>query len=110
MEELLEKANELGRMLKDTEVYSKYEKLSADLEADQDAKSLLEEYLNLFEEMHKKELGGFPIEVHEKEKITEVQKRVTENQLIVEYIDAKNRYVNLLMEIQKAVSGEDLTI
>jgi cell fate (sporulation/competence/biofilm development) regulator YlbF (YheA/YmcA/DUF963 family) len=110
MEEILKKANELGKMLRETEVYSQYEKLSADLEADQDSRGLMDEYLNLFEEMHKKELSGGAIEVHEKEKLAEVQKRVSENHLIVEYIDAKNRYVNLLMEIQKSVSGEDLTI
>ncbi len=110
MEELLKKANELGRMLKETEVCSQYEKLSADLEADRDSKGLLDEYLDLFEKMHKKEMSGGVIEVHEKEKLAEVQTRVSENPLIVEYIDAKNRYVTLLMEIQKAVSGEDLSI
>ncbi len=110
MEEILKKANELGMILKKSGIYSNYEKLSAELEADPDSKTLLEEYLNLFEEMHKKEAGGGIIEVEEKEKLAEIQKRVSENRLIIEYIDAKNSYVNILMEIQKLVSGGDLSI
>ncbi len=110
MEEILKKANELGVMLKNSGIYSHYEKLSAELEADADSKNLLDEYMSLFEEMQKKESGGGIIEIEEKDTLGEIQKRVSENRLIIEYIDAKNSYVKILMEIQKLVSGGDLSI
>jgi cell fate (sporulation/competence/biofilm development) regulator YlbF (YheA/YmcA/DUF963 family) len=110
MEDILQKANELGMMLKNSDINAHYEKLSEELEADKDSKSLLDEYLDLFEQMHRKETSGGVIEIAEKEKLAEIQKKVSENQLIVDYIDAKNSYVNVLMEIQKAVSGGDLSV
>jgi cell fate (sporulation/competence/biofilm development) regulator YlbF (YheA/YmcA/DUF963 family) len=104
MDEIIKKANELGLMIKGTEVYARFEELSNKLEADEKSRDLLEEYAIASQEFHEKEEAGAPIEVAEKKMFQELNDKISQNQLIKEYIATNTYYMNLLMMIQKVIS------
>ncbi len=104
MEEILKKANELGLMIKGTEVFSRFEELSKQLEADSESKALLEEYAKFSQEFQEKEAQGKAIEVEDKQKLQEMNDKLSENALIKEYIATNSYYINMLMQIQKVIS------
>ncbi|MDY6934418.1 MAG: YlbF family regulator [Spirochaetota bacterium] len=107
MEEILKKANELGLMIKGTEIYQRFEELTKKLEIDNEAKGILEEYAKVSEEMSKKEKEGGVIEVEEKQNLQDLVEKVSENQLIKEYIATQSYYLNMIMQIQNAISEPD---
>ena len=104
MEEILKKSNELGLLIKGTEIYQRFEELSSKLEADSDARNLIETYANANNNMIEKEKTGEVIDVAEKNELQELVEKVNENQLIKEYIATQSYYMNMLMQIQKAIS------
>lgn len=104
MEEILKKANELGLMIKGTDVAARFEELSKKLEEEKESKELLEEYIKVIQEYQEKENEGKSIEVEEKERVKELSEKVSENQLIKEYIATQTYFVNMMMQIQQAIS------
>ncbi len=104
MEELIKKANELGLMIKGTEIASRFEELSKKLDNDLKAKNLLEEYINVMQSFQEKESKGSAIEVDEKKKIQELSEEVAKNQLIKEYIATQTYFYNMMVQIQNAIS------
>lgn len=104
MEEIIKKANELGLMIRGTEVYARFEDLSQKLEADEKSRDLLEEYAIASQLYHEKEESGMAIEVEEKRKLQELNGKISENQLLKEYIATNTYYLNLLMMIQQRIS------
>jgi cell fate (sporulation/competence/biofilm development) regulator YlbF (YheA/YmcA/DUF963 family) len=104
MEEILKKANELGLMIKGTEIHNRFEEMSNKIENDKEAKSLLEEYVKVTQEFQEKESAGNPIEVEEKKKIKELSEKVAQNQLIKEFIATQTYFYNMMIQIQNAIS------
>ena len=104
MEDILKKANELGLMIKGTEIAQRFSELSKMLESDKENRELLEEYINAMNEYHEKESEGRQIEVEEKTKIKELTEKVSENQLIKEYIATHSYFINMMMQVQEAIS------
>jgi cell fate (sporulation/competence/biofilm development) regulator YlbF (YheA/YmcA/DUF963 family) len=104
MEEILKKANELGLMIKGTEVYRRFAELSKKLDEDAEAKKLLEDYARYSEEMHQKEKSGSAIEVDEKQLFQELSEKIAQNQLIKEFIATQTYYLNMTLQIQKAIN------
>ena len=96
MEDILIKANELGLLIKQTEACRDFEELSAEIEKDDDASSLLKKY---------NEIAGDTIEKYEQEMFKALTATVTENKLIMEYLKARDVYVDLLMKIHNSISG-----
>jgi cell fate (sporulation/competence/biofilm development) regulator YlbF (YheA/YmcA/DUF963 family) len=104
MEEIIKKANELGLMIKGTDVAIRFEELSKKLDEDKESRELLEEYIKVMQEYQEKESEGKVIEVEEKNKIKELSEKVAESQLIKEYIATQTYFVNMMMQIQQAIS------
>lgn len=105
MEEILQKANELGLMIKGSDIYRRYEELVKKIEADTNSKKLLQDYIKVSEEIYQKESTGGTIEVEEKQKLQDISQKVSENQLIKEFIATQTYYVNMMMQIQNAISN-----
>ena len=104
MEEILKKANELGLMIMGTDVYKRFDELRKRLEEDPDAMKLLDEYIKFSDEMQQKENSGTVIEVSDKQKLQEMSEKLSENQLIKEYIATQTYYMNLMLQIQKVIN------
>jgi len=107
MEEILKKANELGLMIKGSSLYQRFSELSKKLEADQAARSLLEQYLSQSEALMEKEEKGLPIEVTEKQQFEDLGKKVSESDLIKEYIATQTYFFNLLMKVQEIINNPE---
>lgn len=105
MEDILIKANELGLLIKKTKACRDFEKLSAETEKDDDASSLLKKYNEIAETIQKKHEAGDTVEKYEQEMFKALTSAVTENSLIVEYLKARDVYINLLMKIHNSISG-----
>jgi cell fate (sporulation/competence/biofilm development) regulator YlbF (YheA/YmcA/DUF963 family) len=104
MEELLKKANELGLMIKGSDISIRFEEISKKLESDSEAKELLEEYIKTTQEFQEKTAGGGVIELEEKKKIQELSEKVSQNQLIKEFIATQTYFYNLMVQIQNTIS------
>ena len=107
MEEILKKANELGLLIKGTDIHQRFEELSKKLESDTEAKNLLEEFAKVNEELHEKEKKDNVIEVAEKQKLQDLNGKVSANQLIKEYIATHSYYLNMMIQIQKTISNPE---
>jgi len=105
MEDILIKANELGLLIKQTEACRNFEELSEEIEKDDDASSLLKKYNEIAETIQKKHEAGDTIEKYEQEMFKALTSAVTGNSLIVEYLKARDIYINLLMKIHNSISG-----
>jgi len=106
MEEILKKANELGLLIKQTKAYIKFEKITAEIEEDNDASSLLKKYNEIAETIQKKQESGYTVEKYEQEMFKALTETVTGNKLIVEYLKARDIYIDLLMKIHNSISGK----
>ena len=106
MEEILKKADELGILIKDTDVYIEFERLNTEVENNSPALLLLKKYNDLAGTIQQKQESGFPIEKFEQERFKEISIAVTSNALLLKYIKARDRYLELLMDIHKALSSE----
>ena len=104
MEEIIKKANELGLMIRGTELFKRYEEVSKKLEADAASKKLLEEFAQASEEVYQKEISGMPIEVDDKKRLQGLNDKVSQNDLLKEYIATQTYFMNLMMQIQKVIS------
>ena len=107
MEEILIKANELGLLIKQTKACRDFEKLTAEIEKDDDASSLLKKYNEIAETIQKKHEAGETVEKYEQELFKALTSTVTGNSLIVEYLKARDIYIELLMKIHNSISGNN---
>ena len=104
MEEILKKANELGLMIKGSEISVRFEEVSQKVENDQEAKDLLEEYVKAMQEFEQKEASGQPVEVEEKKKMQDMSEKISQNELIKEFIATQTYFYNLMVQIQNTIS------
>ena len=105
MEEILKKANELGLLIKQTRACRDFENLSAEIEKDDDASSLLKKYNEIAETIQKKHEAGDTVEKYEQEMFKALTETVTGNVLLLEYLKARDIYIDLLMKIHESISG-----
>lgn len=107
MEELFNKANELGLMIRHTGVYRNFEKLSVAVERDDDASALLKKYNEIAETIQRKNESGGIVEKYEQEMFKALTDTVKQNPLILDYLRARDTYIELLMKIHNSISGAE---
>ena len=106
MEEILELAGELGRMIRETGPGRRFLEASERLRAEPGSLALLEKYSSLEGEMlRRRDIGdsieGFEIEAHD-----EMASDVANDGLIMEFLEARKEYLELLEMIQGELSRE----
>jgi cell fate (sporulation/competence/biofilm development) regulator YlbF (YheA/YmcA/DUF963 family) len=110
MKDILAKAQELGRLIKNTEIYRNFHRTHATLQKDTDAAALFKEYLRVSGMMKERQDTGDMIEKYEVEQYKILIDMVTANDLIMDYLNAQQKYLDLLVEIQNQIgdSEEDI--
>ena len=103
MEDILKKADELGILIKGTDVYIEFERLNNEVENDKEASLLLKKYNEIAETIQQKQERGFSIEKFEQERFKEIGVAVTSNTILLKYIKARDRYLEFLMNIHNAL-------
>jgi cell fate (sporulation/competence/biofilm development) regulator YlbF (YheA/YmcA/DUF963 family) len=106
METILQKAEELGRLIRETDIYRDYQHASDLLNADGEAKKLFEDFIKISKYIKDRQEMGDIIEKFEIENIKSMSALVSENDLIMRYMKAQQEYLDLIVMIQKEL--EDL--
>jgi len=109
MREILDKANDLGLLIRETDIYRRFRDITEELENEPGIKGKLDNYYRSAEDLKKREDLGDIIEKYEIEEFEEMSSAIAENELIVRYLSAKNEYIKLLTDIQKSVREDDFT-
>lgn len=104
MKDILEKASELGRLIKNTEEYVNFEKAAALVEADKDASMLLKKYNELAETIKLKQDSGFQVEQYEIDRFRELTATVSSSLILREYLAARDNYMNMLLNIYDEIN------
>jgi cell fate (sporulation/competence/biofilm development) regulator YlbF (YheA/YmcA/DUF963 family) len=107
MDEILAKASELGLLIKETEAYINFEKLGAVIENNREASVLLKKYNEIAETIQQKQAAGFVLEKYEQERFRELSEAVISNELLMEFLKSREKYIELLSEIHKALINAD---
>ena len=107
MEEIMAKADELGRLIRNTEIYKNFQRLSGLLRADPDAANFFDEYLRLSGSIKERQDRGDTIESYEMEHLKNMRDLISANELILRYTEARQDYLDLLVEIRNQISDSD---
>ena len=101
MEEILNKASEIGRLIQSTDEYLRYLKAREELNADVEAKKLYERYISMVEDVEARVKQGDIIENYSIEQMRDMEEQVKETPVIIEFITAQQEYGQFLIDIQK---------
>ncbi len=105
--EILRKASELGFMIHGTLVYREYERLSGEVNRNPDARLLLEDYSRIAADISSRESSGQQVDDYEKDELRELVEQIKEEELLVEFIQARDRYISLLESIQSSLIAKE---
>ena len=109
MQSVLDKANELGLLLKSTKAFMDFNSIQEVIEKDSSAREVLAAYNAVAEEIHQKQQKGVSIESFEQQQFKELTQKVIENPLLKDYLRKRDNYMAVLMRINESMiveSGE----
>lgn len=109
MDEILGKAGELGRLIRETSIYGNYRALSDALDADGDSRKILDEFLAAARELQERRDMGDIIEKFEEEHVASLSAMVSHNDAIMRFLKSQQAYLELLLMIQDELGGDDQT-
>lgn len=104
MEDILNKANELGSLIHKTEAAVNFHEIESRVALDTDASLLLKKYNDVAEMIRLKQESGFDIESFEADEFSQITESVSSNTLLREYIRSRNRYMDMLLRINNALT------
>lgn len=104
MQKILEKSNELGLMISRTDAAQDFHKMESLVASDADASLLLKNYNEFAEMIRLKHESGFEIESYEADEFSQMTESVSSNRLLREYIRSRNKYMDMLVIINNALS------
>ncbi|MGC8625644.1 MAG: YlbF family regulator [Phycisphaerae bacterium] len=102
---LLAEARKLGELIGNQAAIKNYRELTRQLELDIGAKSLLEEFEQLMEQLSVKEASMQPIEIAEKQKAQSLQQSVAMHPLLKKLIGSQMEYMELMRKVQEAITA-----
>jgi cell fate (sporulation/competence/biofilm development) regulator YlbF (YheA/YmcA/DUF963 family) len=106
MDTILQKAEELGRLIRETDMYRDYRSSAEMLDADEESKKLFDDFIKISKYVRDRQEMGDIIEKFEIENIKSMSSLVSDNEVIMRYIKAQGEYLDLIVTIQKEL--EDL--
>ena len=99
MEEILKIANELGLLIKDTDIWKNFDEMSQILEKNPNSKNLMNEFNAIVEEHHRRTAAGDIIETYEEKNRLDIIEKVKSDEILTKYIAARENYINMLSQI-----------
>ncbi len=106
MEKILAQAAELGRLIRETSIYTDFVRLSEALAADGDSSRLLDDYATISAELQDRQGKGDSIEQYELEQLKSLTDMVSANEVIMGYLAAREKYLGLLSGIQERLTED----
>jgi cell fate (sporulation/competence/biofilm development) regulator YlbF (YheA/YmcA/DUF963 family) len=102
-EEIISKAEELGKMIANHNAAQQIEKVAQKLEKDIEAQRALNDYNRCIAKIGERESQGKPIEVEDKRILEKLQQQVIMNPLLREFQVAQMDYVDLMRRVDEAM-------
>lgn len=104
MQVILDKANELGKLINSTDAAVKFHEMESRVASDDTASMLLKKYNEFAEMIRMKQESGFEIESYEADEFSQITETVSSNTLLREYIKSRNRYMEMLVIINNSLT------
>jgi len=104
-DELLKDARALGEKIATHDAAKKFEEAVKALRDDADAQRLLNDHNRAIMAVAEKEQKGEPVEVEDKRKLEDLQKKVVSNRTLRQLQMAQMDYVDLMRQVDQAMSG-----
>ena len=106
MEEIVNQAQRLGKLIAQHPRTRAMQQVSAAARADTDAQRLLDDHRRQAEHIRRLENEGKPIEVADKHKLADLEAKVAGNPLIMKLMKAQADYVELMQAVNSAIGSQ----
>jgi len=101
VDEIRKTAKELGMMIRNTKVYRDYDKYMRELENNPELSGLLSDYEVRAGMLSMRQKSGETLAPFEIEEIREITRRINEEDQIMQYLNAREQYLGLIMKVQE---------
>lgn len=106
MEDLLERARQLGRAMRDHPRFEAYVEASEALHDDAAAAEVMKAYNEAASKLAEKERSGQPIEVEEKRELEKRREAVASNPTVKAFMQAQANYTELMRNVNDAIYSQ----
>ncbi|MGN6367751.1 MAG: YlbF family regulator [Phycisphaerae bacterium] len=103
-QEILAAAGNLGALVATHPTVVSYKETIRQLDLDVGAKSLLQQYEQLIEQLSMKEAQMQPIEVAEKKQFEQLQQSIMMNQTLKKFATVQGEYMDLMKKVQETIN------
>ncbi len=103
-QEIMAAAGNLGAMVATHPVVTSYKETIRQLDLDVGAKTLLQQYEQLIEQLSMKEAQMQPIEIAEKKQFEQLQQSIMMNQTLKKFAAVQGEYMDLMKKVQEAIN------
>lgn len=108
-QEIVDAARKVGELIAEHDAAKKMEDVLKRLEDDRDAQRILTDYNRQVQEVAQKEMQGQPVEVEDKRKLEDLQKKVVTSPVLRDLQMAQMDYVDLMRKVDEAIGGQTPT-
>ncbi|RQD76272.1 MAG: YlbF family regulator [Candidatus Syntrophonatronum acetioxidans] len=113
MNSIIEKAEELGMAILNSEEYKAFSEAQDKLDANPEAQKLIQAFQNKQSSLHQAHHSGQEIQQEEVDELKDLQKDMLGNEIIKDYVVAKQKTEKLITSVNQVLSrtvGESLGI
>jgi len=103
LNEAQNKAEELGVLIEQTEIFKHFRDLHQELIQDDEAKGLLKEHQEAFLKIHDLEREGKPVETEDKHALQDAQEKLHQNTALQEYAAAQADFQQLMNRVTSGI-------
>ena len=104
-EKILRKANELGHLLRQSEVVQRYLQLGQKVESNPAAASLLDDFIAATTQLQEMEMAGVPITDEQKLEYQKLAEKVEGDNLLREFLASQAYYMNMMHQVNQVISN-----
>lgn len=105
-DELIEKADELGKLIAEHDATAKLKDAMGKLETDTTAKQAMEQYQAVLQALGRKQMSGQPIEVAEKKTLEQAEMAVVHNLTVKQFQLAQVEFADLIRKLDALIYAE----
>jgi cell fate (sporulation/competence/biofilm development) regulator YlbF (YheA/YmcA/DUF963 family) len=106
-DQVLESARQVGKLVSEHPAIQKLQGVVEQLQKDIDAQRAMADFERFVATIHQKEQSGQPIEVADKRKLEELQRKVVTNRLLRDFQMAQIDVLDLRRKIDEAIFGSE---
>lgn len=105
MDEIMDKAAELAKAMTVSDTFKKLKAAEGAVEKDEAASKLMTEYGQLAQKVQTKEKNLEPVEVAEKQSLSELQDKVKSNSLLQELLQAQTDFAHMMAQVNQTIES-----